>query len=279
MLKTILIGLDGSEYSKEAVRVGIKISKRLGTKLFGLAIIDTDAIFEHTPGVAGAIQIQEDSEKKQYDAAKKRRTTCLLEFEKSCLEASIPCEIMSNEGSPLDALITQSVGYDLIMLGQKTYFEYETREGPCSTLANLLKVTPRPVLVVPKKCDYSLENPAVIAFDGSISSARALQLFTLLSYDDAPNDVHLLTVDEDVEKGHIRQQKALDYLQRWYGRKPTAVVLKGKKGDTILNYARLVNARLIVMGAYGVRGLKSVLFGSVARDVLNNTECLLFLCR
>jgi nucleotide-binding universal stress UspA family protein len=279
MLKNILIGLDGSEYCNEAIRCAIDLSKNFGAKLFGLGIIDAPAIFDHSPGVAGAIHYKESANKRQYEGARDRVRACLRSFQARCDEANVNCEISHNEGSPVAEFLKEAAGYDIIIMGQETYFQHDSREGPCSTLVHLLKDTPRPVVVIPNKIEfkYNLEDPAVIAFDGSIPSARAMQLFTLLSYDDPSNEIHLVTVCDEEEEGRTRQEKALLYLERWYGRKPTSAILHGRRPDALLNYTRKVNARVLAMGAYGRSGLKSFFFGSTTRTILKKANTMLFL--
>jgi nucleotide-binding universal stress UspA family protein len=191
----------------------------------------------------------------------------------------VSCEISHSEGSPVEEFLKEAVGYDIIVMGQETYFQHDSREGPCDTLVRLLKDTPRPVVVIPKMpgFEYNLNNPAVIAFDGSIPSARSMQVFTLLSYDDPRNEIHLATVCDEEEEGRARQEKALLYLERWYGRKPTSAILHGKRPDALLEYTSKVHARVLAMGAYGRSGLKSFFFGSTTRRVLKNTNTMLFL--
>lgn len=277
MLRNILVGLDGSEYCESAAQVAIEIARKLGCKLYGLGVIDVPSIFDPSPGVAGSIYYKESADRKQYEEAKKRVSYCLRNFEENCAKAQISCEIHHSEGSPLEEFIKEASGYDVIMFGQKTYFEKEKREGPCSTLLHILKDTPRPVVVAPKNITYNSNQPAVISFDGSMPSARAMQLFTLISYDDLQKEVHLLTICDELEEGHERQSKARLYLERWYGHKPVSVVRQGKRSETILEYAREVDARIIVMGAYGKGGLKTLFFGSNTRTMLEKAECLLFL--
>ncbi len=278
MLKSILLGIDGSDYCEVAVKTSVDIAKALGCRLSGLGIVDIDSIFDSSPGVAGSMHFKKSGDKAQYRRALERVNKCLAGFENKCKTAGIEYDARYHEGSPPQEFIKEAVGYDVIMFGQKTYFQTEKREGPCDTLVQVLKNTPRPVLVAPRNMKpYSVDRPAVVAFDGSLPSARAMQLFTLLSYDDTSSNIHVVTVADNEEEGHGRQSKALDFFERWYGQAPTSVVLTGKRSQSILEYSKDINARIIVMGAYGVSGLKSIFFGSVTRSILEKSESLLFL--
>ena len=65
--------------------------------------------------------------------------------------------------------------YDLILLGRKTFFRFETQTNPDETLHELIKLSPRPVVAVP---DVSHCGEAVVvAYDGSLQAARCYRRF------------------------------------------------------------------------------------------------------
>ena len=49
MLQSLLVGVDGSEYSEAAVELGIRWAQRSGTVLVGLGIIDAPTISKPQP--------------------------------------------------------------------------------------------------------------------------------------------------------------------------------------------------------------------------------------
>jgi nucleotide-binding universal stress UspA family protein len=46
MLRSILIGLDGSEYSQVATSLGIRWAKKYGCNLAGMGVVDEPAIWQ-----------------------------------------------------------------------------------------------------------------------------------------------------------------------------------------------------------------------------------------
>ncbi len=53
----------------------------------------------------------------------------------------------------------------------------------------------------------------------------------------------------------------------------------GSPSETILNVAKSLNVHTIVMGSEGKKGLKRVLLGSVAENVVRNAQCSVLVAR
>ncbi len=275
MTKSILVGVDGSDYSRKAIEVAVKMAKVSGACLYGIGIVDTPTIFRGSPGSLAGFKLKEKADQAQYKKAKKEVRAFLAEFQDTCVNENICGRVLQEEGSPLEEILREAIGFDVIMLGQKVYFEFEGEEGPSNILTHLLKDTPRPVFVVPKEVRYSYEKPALMALDGSVPSYKALQLYVLLCQDNI-RDIHLITIDDDRKHAEAIQNRARDYCNQ-YNMRIHQVVRKGKAGPEILDYARDIDAGRIILGAYGVTGLKKLFFGSLTTRMLKKSDRLLFL--
>jgi universal stress protein A len=53
----------------------------------------------------------------------------------------------------------------------------------------------------------------------------------------------------------------------------------GSPAETILNVAKSLNVHTIVVGSEGKKGIKRVLLGSVAENVVRNAECTVLVAR
>ena len=53
MLRSILVGLDGSDYSRSAIDVGIYLARKTGGLLVGLGVVDEPTIREAEPRLVG----------------------------------------------------------------------------------------------------------------------------------------------------------------------------------------------------------------------------------
>jgi len=126
----------------------------------------------------------------------------------------------------------------------------------------------------------------LVAVDGSVHSRRAVEHVLRLAEAQCSIDLHLLTVQIPVESGHIRQfipqasleghyrdsglkalQEVVSILEE-LGHPHTAHIAVGHIAATITRYCDELKFELIVIGTHGRTGLRQVVMGSVAREVL-----------
>ena len=82
-------------------------------------------------------------------------------------------------------------------------------------------------------------------------------------------------IDEDLKKA---AQDYLDHSKQHLGdEKIQTVVKKGNYSETILKTAKELDVDIIVMGTHSKRGLKKILMGSVAENVLHHSLVPLFI--
>lgn len=127
----------------------------------------------------------------------------------------------------------------------------------------------------------------VVPIDFSESSVAAVE--TALEVVAEPADVHVLHVvlpssnfspegewaplheGEAVET--IPRKELLDYLEQRRFDGVTPAIEFGDPASTIVAYAREHNANLIVIPSHGHHGLKRLVRGSVAEQILRHCEC------
>ena len=63
-------------------------------------------------------------------------------------------------------------------------------------------------------------------------------------------------------------EDCLDQLDNYEG-----IVLLGEAAESIVDYANKASINLIIMGTHGHKGIEKVLFGSVAKRVVENAPC------
>jgi nucleotide-binding universal stress UspA family protein len=276
MLKAILVGLDGSAYSRTAVDLGIQWAKRFDALLVGLGVIDEVTISGYEFLRLGPPQ----SHPRRWDtdlvAAARRKVEQFLErFALRCAEEQVACKILEDVGAPGERIVLEAQRYDLILLGRRTYFRFETEEGIDDTLRRVLKGTPRPVVTVPKGLRPG--GPVLVAYDGSLEAARAVQAFQATGLGEGC-DVHVLCVDPAFPEAARRAGRAAEFL-RFHGARAVAhpLACEGPPAKAILEQVRRLGPCLLVMGAYGQRGWREFLFGSVTGSLLETSPVPLFL--
>jgi nucleotide-binding universal stress UspA family protein len=194
----------------------------------------------------------------------------LTEFERGCHDAGVSGRVLKVEGDPAEAICSEAQRVDLVVVGKK-HLRDEDWNVSSHTLHSILRQSPRPVLCVPA-ADRDRRS-VLVAYDGSLQAARALQLFVGSGLA-ANRGLHMLTVGDE---GEEVSQKAFDFLMG-HGFQAELHVAEGNHtADRILEMANHIQAGLIVMGTYGGTRFREFMFGSVTKAVLNRTTVPLFL--
>jgi nucleotide-binding universal stress UspA family protein len=282
MLRSILVGLDGSDYSKSAVEVGIYLARKTGALLVGLGVIDEPSIRNAEPRlIGGGVPYAEPVLYRERIASARREVEHFLsQFSIRCAQARVSCKVLEDVGMPHEQIELEAQRYDLIVLGQQTRFHFETQEGYDDTVRRVLKNSPRPVIAVPAQLDLHPEKPGhtvLVAYDGSLQAARALQVFQTSGLAGVLPTV-VVTVDTDAKRAGQTSERAIDYL-RLHNIKANSwpITTTESPASTILAAAAEHQSVLIVMGSYGQPILREFFLGSVTRSLLSKSAVPLLL--
>lgn len=146
--------------------------------------------------------------------------------------------------------------------------------GQPSRLASETVVSVRPpvLLVPPSAASLKLDEPTVIAWNGSSECANALKASVPLLRE--ASEVHILPVRERKPKGNGKRLSASDaakFLSR-HDIEPLITELSREDDTsiaaTLIDAAQARKAGLLVMGAYGRSRLRERVLGGVTRDML-----------
>jgi nucleotide-binding universal stress UspA family protein len=274
MLRSVLIGVDGSPYSRTAVELGIGWAGRTGAMLVGLGIIDEPDIRTPTPIPLGASYYKEHRDERLVTEARRQAEQALDQFSHRCVEAGVPSKLLEVVGEPHEQIRLESQRFDLIILGRQTYFDYSRHGVPCETLEKVLRDSPRPVVTVPEMLPAG--SSIMVAYDGSLQAARAVQAFQASGLGQG-QEIHVVTLGELFEDACRIADRAVEFLGS-HQMKVTRHVLTegGRTGEVLLGQARKLEAGLIVMGAYGRSAMREFFFGSATRTLLRESPIPLF---
>ncbi|GAB4377476.1 MAG: hypothetical protein Kow0042_25280 [Calditrichia bacterium] len=271
MIKRILIPLDSSPYSDSAIDFGCFMSKITGAHLTGLVTLDLPGIEKSIgPIPIGGIYYAEKLEKSKQAEAEKHIHRLLEKFKKKCEAAGIPHREAEFQGSPSKRIIQESIFYDAVVMGLRTYFNFEEIGHSGDSLENIIDQTITPIYGIPEKLELP---PAVqekikvlIAFDGSLPAARALQRFTQLARPDI-FEVKLLTSSDDKTQADYYLNQAETYLRCH----EITTITKEYTSDniiTVLESQFLDWAHLVVVGVHSKKGLLDFMVGSLTRSLI-----------
>lgn len=270
MVRSMLVGISGTRCSQSAAAWAIELAKKHSASLLGVAVVDVASLCppESVPLSAGAYKYQRDEA--VLTAARQALSQSLVEFTQQATSAGVTSRSLQLEGEPAEVLLTESQRTDLIVIGKRSAPD-EDFEQTSGTARAVLHQAARPILCVPQ--DPAGGNAVLIAYDGSLQSAKTLQLFVASGLA-AEREIHLLTVADDAA---AIAQRGIEFLHVHELRVHAQIEGGNHPARQILETASRLSAGLIVMGAYGQPRLREFMFGSVTKAVLSESRIPLFL--
>lgn len=275
MLKRILVLLGESRSSASARQYALRLAALKGARLVGLAGVDRTFIEETIIGGIGTATLQAAIERELVTDAEEARRRLHESFEGECKAHGIDFEWLSFDGDPIETLCLASETCDLMVAGHDAGFRGKLEEQLSETLSTLLQLTPRPVVVCPD--ELSAADDVLIAYDGSVPAARAVQIFTLLGVG-TDRRVLVTSVDPSLEAASRRASGAVSYLHlHGYGAQASPIATTGNPAEIISALVGEKRIGTLVMGAYGRQRLREFFFGSTTSTLVETPPCPLLL--
>lgn len=265
MLRTILVALDESPYSDTATTLALDWGNRFGARLLGLGILDKPSITAREPVPLGASGFKKELDEARLADAQTHVARFLYKFQQRCSSADVPAGVFEDVGDPTKCILKQAHRCDVIVLGYETHFHFETQDAPDTVRAKVLRRSPRPIVVVPRELPKG--SGVVVAYGGGREVARTLQTVQLLGLA-GDETVHLLSVRREDGKAEAAEFAA-EFLET-HGVQCKLHVLNSHlaPADVLLEQVRILQPRLVVMGAHAYHPLRDLFATSVTRAVL-----------
>lgn len=279
MIKTILVGVDGSEHSGTAVRYALWLAGRLDARVVGLHVIDIASIegsFFHD--ISGSLGFEPylDFSSKMRGVLQERGRALLDVFAEQAAQQGIVAETVSGIGVVANEIAERARTADLVVIGHRGVNERFSSGLLGSTTESVTRKSPKPVFVSPmvfRECGRPL-----LAYDGSARAAAAMQVAaefcSLLTL-----PLTVLTVNRDEEQGSRHLAEAVAYLKPYGLTVDSSLQQTGNAPERIANFIREHGHDLLFIGAYGHSRIIEMVLGSTTEYVLRNAECPVFLLR
>jgi nucleotide-binding universal stress UspA family protein len=270
-MKRILVAASGGTASEGAVDIACRIAKALGAQVEGYHV-KTDpaqivalAADGYTMPIAGEWidRFIADAD----ELAEKTKAAFAATAQHHGLAMSAPQASFLAETGYAPILVARRARYfDLAVLGRS---ERVVQRPHTDTIEETLIRSGRPVLLAPAKTPDAIGNSIAVGWNGSPEAVHALQ--SSLGLLQKAKTVAIVTVAEEQEENSA---PLLDYL-RAHGVTAThrrALPVKGVgPGEQVLAEARDAGADLLVMGGYGHRPWRELLFGGATRQVIGTS--------
>ncbi len=283
MLKRILVALDFDSDTSVATRYAIEIAQRTGAEVTGLALVDRKGIEGESSGAGlGAMYYAEKLQGKLSAEARTQAQHLLRGFADELTRAGVsPGDNHVEEGVPFERIVEDMKYHDLLIGGHESHFFYPDRDKRTHVMDEVVEKGAAATLVV--EAAYRPIRRVLVAYDRSVSAARAMQKFAELNPFDAEHvEVEVVNVREDTDEARSESELILglaaSYLEAHGFGSVIGTSLPGRAPkDLLLEHAARTRADLIVAGAHAKTGLSKFLFGSTATGLIDQATIPLFL--
>jgi nucleotide-binding universal stress UspA family protein len=266
MLRTVLVALDESPFTETATKLAIEWGTRFGARLLGLGILDKPSITAPEPVPLGASAFKKELDEARLADAQEHVVRFLSTFQERCSAAGVAADVFEDVGDATRSILKHAHRCDVIVLGYETHFHFETQHAPDTVRAKVLRRSPRPIAVVPR--ELAEGSGVVVAYGGGREVTRTLQTFQLLGLD-CGETIHLVTVSHEEDQGASPAEYAAEFLESHGARCKLHVVKTDlQPAEALLEQIRILQPRLVVMGAHAHHPLRDLFATSVTRAVL-----------
>ncbi len=276
IMKSILVSIDRSSDSTPAMELALRWAIRFDAGLVAVGFIDEIGIevaqeYLYKEGHIASVnppliaRVHQDYKR------------VLEQYAARCSAAGASCTTPSDVGLSLARVLFEAQRHDLIVMDRLRVL-VPGFEGPqAQDLGRILKNSPRPVVIVPPQAVRTEEGEILVAYDGSLQSARALYaaVFSVLGSD---VKVHVVSVANARAEAEKAADAALAFLRL---HQVDAIAHPVESRDVpaavLLDQVGRLGAGLVVMGAYGEPVLREFFLGSVSRTLLKESPVPVFL--
>jgi len=277
MWKRYIVGIDGSDEAKAALKCAIDMAKRFGGAITALNIVDQAKVTQTmmSPGVPYApIDIKPLS---FYAELQEKLTAMGQAALKDAADIAANEKVAFNPvqtmGLPGEILTHAAKSHDCLFIGKRGFSDDKKALG--KEVLHVAKHCPRPVLVA--DTTFHPIEKVLIAYDGSPEAAHALRVAVELSGKDG-YDFHLVTVSEPQRAGETTIDEAREYLTP-HGVKVEYHLMSGDPSEQVLFAAAKYGCGMVLMGAFGHRTFWERAFGSTSDKILRECELPILLAK
>ncbi len=280
----VLAAIDPSVYAASVAGHAAWAAKRLGADLELLHVIKRDPgiappdlsgnlSMDTTQALLGELAALDEQRAK---IAQAHGRELLQQLQADVLaKAGVTATLTQRHGVLVETLLDVEPATRLIVIGKRGEHADFAKGHLGSNLERVVRAVHRPVLVAAR--EFKPINRFLVAFDGSATTRKCIEM---ICASPLLRDVecHVLLVGEDTT-GH---RDALAWAQSQLtqaGFAPTMHLLQGSADTTIAKQVDVLQADLLVMGAYGHSRIRTMILGSTTTQLLRTCHIPVLLLR
>lgn len=275
MLKRILVGLGGPEYTTSAINHAVSLALAHDAQITGVSVLDEARLTHIGPVPLGGGAYARELAEIRLHKAEEHIEWAVKEFTDACSAAGVRYQVVREVGEPFTLMISLARYHDLMVFGLRGLFEFDLVDDPQDALVKLVESGVRPLLAVSK--GFYPTHKVLVAYSGSMESAKAMKRFVQMRlWPDA--ELRVISFDDGQREAAKLAEDAADYC-RTHGFAVEFDCVAGESHDDLLPYAEQWNADLIVVGNSAKSLWIRRVFGETAMKVIREAERPLFLAQ
>lgn len=277
-MRSILVTVDDTPSAIAARGLAVALARQCGAKVRGVTAVDVSDLDRVEAIPIGGVQYAYDRLQHREKLAKERRARIAelpALFQRSLADAGMQAVCSTMEADVRGGLLRMIETCDLVVAGRDAEFHLEPYEGITPLVEHIITKGCRPVVVSGPVWVES--GPVLVAYDGSAPAAKALQIAVLMGIIGSTG-VHILSISRDRSTATTVAERAKEFLDvHGVIGDLEAFESTDHPADILLRRASEIGARLLVMGAFGHRGFREILFGSTTRRLFDQVPVPLFI--
>ncbi|MEM3846430.1 MAG: universal stress protein [Candidatus Aenigmatarchaeota archaeon] len=267
MMKKLLVGVDGSSYSRSVEHFAIRFSKIFDAKITFMHIVDTMQVNEISKACENLAfdpflnfnkELREACQL-EMSALYKRGEQLLKEAQEISQKENVESEIILKTGIIPRVLEEDSCNYDIVFVGRKGINDEFIKDSLGINSDAFLRRTKIPMFVSPSEY-YNIKN-IIVAFDGKEPSIRSLEIAKLICEEQNDIKCEAIYVSSGKENDEIKFQSSYSVKN---------IVLEDglNVGNAIKAYVESVENPLLVIGKSNKSEIMREILGSTTESIL-----------
>ena len=272
MIKSILLPIDGSNYSEPVLNYGIYLAKKLNAVVRVLSVVDIRLIdWSMATGAESFVPLmpsadfQAESQKMQEEKAEKVNEKAARFLKKS----EVKYELIKTSGIPSDEICHYAMENDFVIMGIRGEYERWTNKFLGATVESVTRQINKPTMLVDK--EFKPIERVHCGYDSSSSSNKALQFSAYIA------NVLKLSLQVIAISGSEEERKQiLNEADRYLNPYDIEYDLRHETGDPADTLVSVQNNApshsLMVIGSYGHTRLREAIIGSTTVEVMRKAD-------